>query len=86
MSNKTASDPRRLYTRYGILHTYLSGKCYGTSEENSKIDVRYPVKLEPMPSDGKRARVSVSQRKHGEKTVTETWRTCSVPRKHRTEA
>jgi len=78
--NKTPNSPRKVYSRYGIVHTYLSGRCYGASELMSKVNLALPVKLEPMPSDGGRARVRVIQSVPGKKTLEETWRTCSVPR------
>lgn len=82
MSMKTASAPRRIYTRNDVVHVCFAGKYFGPTGE-SELSLDHPVTLEPMESDGGRARVQVVQKRKGQPTVTETWRSINVPRKVR---
>lgn len=82
MSMKTASAPRRIYTRNDVVHVCFSGKYFGPGSE-SALSIEHPVTLELMESDGGRARVQVTQKRKGQATVTEVWRSINVPRKTR---
>lgn len=78
MSMKTAESPRRIYKRNEIVHVCFEGKTFGPTGETA-FDMKYPVTCETLPSDGKRARVEVIQRKPHAKVIKETWRSVKVP-------
>lgn len=79
---KTASAPRRIYTRNDVVHVCFSGKYFGPSGE-TELSLDHPVTLELLESDGGRARVQVVQKRKGQSTRTETWRSVNVPRNPR---
>jgi len=72
---KPVTAPRRLYVRKSVTHVVFDGKIFGT--KTSKIDSKYEVTCEHLPSDGGNARIQVTQRKPHAKKVVETWRTCT---------
>lgn len=76
---KTASAPRRIYTRNDVVHVCFDGRFFGPVGE-SKLSLEHPVTLEKQESDGGRARVLVTQKRKGQPTATETWRSVNVPR------
>ena len=82
MSMKTSETPRRIYTRNGVTHVLFEGRTFGAPAE-SVLSLEHPVTCEKLPSDGGRARVEVTQRRGGRPSLTETWRTVTVPRKPR---
>lgn len=71
---KPINAPRRLYVRKSVTHICFGGKIFGS--RTSKIDPKLEVTVEPLPSDGGNARITVTQRKPHAKAVSETWRTC----------
>ena len=77
---KTSDSPRRIYTRNGITCACFEGKLFGAGSD-STIDPRFPVILEKLPSDGKRAAVKVTQKRAHAKTIVETWRTVTMPKR-----
>lgn len=79
---KTASAPRRIYTRNSVVHVCFNGKYFGLTGETG-LSLDHPVTLEPMPSDGGRARVQVVQKRKGHPTLVEVWRSISIPRNAR---
>ncbi len=79
---KTASDPRRIYSRNDVTHVCFDGRTFGPVGE-SALSLEHPVTIEKLESDGGRARVSVSQKRKGQKTAVETWRSVAVPRNPR---
>lgn len=79
---KTNSAPRRIYSRNDVTHVCFEGRTFGPCNE-SEIVFDLPVTCEKLESDGGRARVVVTQKRPGMKTVVETWRSISVPRNHR---
>lgn len=79
---KTASAPRRIYTRNDVVHVCFSGKYFGPTGE-SALSLDHPVTLALLDSDGGRARVEVTQKRKGQPTKTETWRSVNVPRNAR---
>jgi hypothetical protein len=82
MSMKTPSSPRNVYTRNDVTHVCFDGRTFGPTDE-SGISLDLPVTCEKLESDGGRARISVVQKRPHAKTITETWRSVSVPRKPR---
>jgi hypothetical protein len=85
MSMKTASAPRRIYVRNDVIHVCFNGRTFGPPAD-SQITPIAPVTLEKMASDGGRARVQVTQKRKGQPTIVEAWRTVNVPCKHREAA
>jgi len=79
---KTASAPRRIYSRNNVTHVCFEGRTFGPGAE-SELTLDLPVTCEKLESDGGRARVQVSQRRPGQKTLVESWRSISVPRNPR---
>lgn len=79
---KTASAPRRIYSRNDVTHVCFDGRTFGPTGE-STLSMSHPVTIEKLESDGGRARVSVTQKRKGQPTVTETWRSVNVPRNPR---
>ena len=82
MSMKTSTTPRRIYTRNAVTHVLFEGRTFGAPAD-SELSLDYTVTCESMPSDGGRARVQVTQKRKGQKTLVEAWRTVTVPRKPR---
>jgi hypothetical protein len=76
---KTASAPRRIYVRNSVTHVCFDGRTFGPVGE-SALSLDFPVTLEKLESDGGRARIQVTQKRKGQKTLVETWRTVNVPR------
>lgn len=79
---KTASAPRRIYSRNDVTHVCFDGRTFGPAGD-STLSLAHPVTIEKLESDGGRARVEVTQKRKGQKTVVETWRSVSVPRNPR---
>ena len=82
MSMKTAQTPRRIYNRNGVTHACFEGRTFGPVGE-SALSLELPVTCEKVKSDGGRARVEVSQRRPGQATLVEVWRSVRVPCKPR---
>jgi hypothetical protein len=82
MSMKSATAPRRIYSRNDIVHVCFDGRTYG-APANSKLSLDFPVTIEKAKSDGGRAKAHVTQSRPGVKAVTETWRSIVVPQKPR---
>jgi len=79
---KTASAPRRIYSRNDVTHVCFEGRTFGpTGESTLSLDV--PVTITKLESDGGRARVEVVQKRKGQATLTEVWRSVNVPRRPR---
>jgi len=76
---KTASAPRRIYSRNAVVHVCFDGRTFGPTGE-STLSLDFPVTIEKLESDGGRARVEVTQKRKGQKTIVEAWRTVNVPR------
>lgn len=76
---KTASAPRRIYSRNDVTHVCFDGRTFGPTGA-SELSLSHPVTIEKLESDGGRARVSVTQKRKGQPTVVENWRTVNVPR------
>lgn len=76
---KTASAPRRIYVRNAVTHVCFDGRTFGPVGE-STLSLDHPVTIEKLESDGGRARVEVTQKRKGQKTIVEAWRTVNVPR------
>jgi hypothetical protein len=77
MSMKSASAPRRVYVRNGIIHTLYSGTVFGTKESKivpSDKETLF-VRIEGT-GDGK---IRVTQRRPKQKGVTEVWGPVKVP-------
>lgn len=85
---KSATAPRRIYTRNGIVHVCFAGKYFAPVGGETKLDLDGTVTIEEAEADGKskRAQVNVTQKKKGQAAVTETWRSVKVPRTARTPA
>jgi len=79
---KTASAPRRIYSRNDVTHVCFDGRTFGPVGE-SVLSLEHPVTIEKLESDGGRARVSVTQKRKGQPTKSETWRSVNVPRNPR---
>lgn len=84
---KSASAPRRIYTRNGIVHVCFAGKYFAPTKD-STLSLDHPVTIEVAESDAKskRAQVTVTQKRKGEAAIVETWRSVKVPRTPRAEA
>jgi len=82
MSMKTASAPRRIYSRNDVTHVCFDGRTYG-APASSKLSLDFPVTIEKAKSDGGKARALVTQSRAGVKAITETWRSIVVPQKPR---
>lgn len=82
MSMKTASSPRRIYSRNDVVHVCFDGRTYG-APAGSALNLDFPVTCEKLPSDGGKARVAVTQKRSHQKTLVESWRSCAVPSKPR---
>lgn len=70
---KSATAPRRLYTISSHLVVLHSGKRFGILAEESAISAEHLVTVEV---DGQSA--TVTQRRRGKKTVSETWKVVAV--------
>ena len=68
---KLSTDPRRTYTKYGILHVLWEGARYTPSAE-TKIDTERTLRCEALTS-GDFGLIQVEQRVPGRKRVTEIW-------------
>ena len=79
MSMKTSDSPRRIYVRNAVTHVCFDGRTFAPTGETA-FDMKLPVILEKLESDGGRARVKATQRRPGKSTLTETWRSINVPR------
>lgn len=79
---KTASAPRRIYVRNAVTHVCFEGKTYAPTGD-SGLSLEHPVTIAKLDSDGGRARVEVTQKRKGQATKVETWRSVSVPRNPR---
>lgn len=79
---KTPSAPRRIYVRNAVTHVCFDGRTFAPTGE-STLSLDYPVTCEKLESDGGRARVAVTQKRKGQKTLVETWRSIAVPRNPR---
>lgn len=82
MSMKTTESPRRIYVRNGVTHVCFDGRTFAPVGE-SAFDLKLPIVLEKLESDGGRARVEATQRRPGKATISETWRSINVPRNPR---
>lgn len=78
MSMKSASSPRRIYTRNDVTHVCFEGRTYG-APATTEITVDFPVTCVKLESDGGKARIEVTQKRPHAKTLVETWRTIRVP-------
>lgn len=79
---KTASAPRRIYVRNAVTHVCFDGRTFGPATD-SALSLDHPVTIEKLESDGGRARVEVTQKRKGQKTLVEVWRSVNVPRNAR---
>lgn len=61
MTMKPADAPRRLYTRSGYTLVLFKGKIFGAKTDKCAFDPKLPVTVELLPSNGKRARLTVVQ-------------------------
>lgn len=77
MSMITKDSPRKLYTRKGLPVVCFDGKYFSPTGE-SAVDVERTVTCEPLKSDGKRARVEVTQKVKGKASIVETWRSVNL--------
>ena len=82
MSMKTSETPRRIYVRNGATHVCFDGRTFAPTTATT-FDMKLPIVLEKLESDGGRARVEATQRRPGKSTLTETWRSINVPRNPR---
>ena len=78
MSMKSASAPRRVYSRNSVTHTLYAGDTFGTKEE-SKIVASADESLFVKIVGNGDGTITVTQRKPGKKGVTETWGKVRVP-------
>jgi len=83
MSMKSATAPRQIYVRNAITHVCFEGKFFGPTGGETKLSLEHPVTIEKAASDGGRSRITVTQKRKGQKTMNETWRSVTVPRKAR---
>jgi hypothetical protein len=85
---KSATAPRRIYTRNGVTHVCFAGKYFAPPSGETKLDVDGTVTIEEAEADGKskRAQVVLTQKKKGQAAKSETWRSVKVPRTARTSA
>lgn len=80
MAMKTSDQPRRVYRRNDVLHVLFEGKQYGPKDsDESEIETVRPVVCTLLPSNGGRARITVTQKCQGRKPVSETWTSIVVP-------
>jgi hypothetical protein len=76
MSMKSVSSPRRVYCRNGVTHTLYAGETFGTKEESKIVpSAELLVRIIGL-GDGT---IQVTQRKRGQKGVTEVWGKVRVP-------
>jgi hypothetical protein len=76
MSMKSASAPRRVYSRNGVLHVLYAGENFGTKAESQIVaSEKHLVKIVGN-GDGT---ITVTQRKPGKAGVSETWGKVRVP-------
>ena len=67
MSMKSASDPRRIYTRNGKPLVCVGGLYFSPSKA-SKVNVAKTVRTEALAKSHGKARIAVTQG-----TITESW-------------
>lgn len=79
MSMKRADEPRKIYIRNGVIHVLQAGRSYAPSKGETRLDMDKPVIVNPLESDGGRARVEVVQARKGKATLKEVWRSATVP-------
>lgn len=75
---KNPNAPRRVYCRKNVLHVCYNGRFYGSNADKSELTVDHPITVSPLPSDGGKARVQVTQKRKGKPTLVETWRTVQI--------
>ena len=78
MSMKSASEPRRVYSRNGVVHTLYAGETFGTKGE-SKIQASADERLFVRIVGNEDGTITVTQRKPKAKGVSETWSKVRVP-------
>lgn len=84
MSMKSLTSPRRLYTRAGSTVVLFDGRFYASP--SSEMSLELPVTIEKMKSDGGRSRIQVTQKRKGQESIVETWRSVKLEPKARTAA
>jgi hypothetical protein len=72
MSMKSASAPRRLYTRNGSVVVCYGGLYFGPARGNSALTADKTVRIEVLPRSHGKARIAVTQGT-GDNAVTENW-------------
>ena len=88
MAMKSASSPRRIYSRNGITHVCFAGKYCAPAKGETTLDMEGTVTIEETEGNAKskKAQVIVTQKKKGKAAITETWQSVKVPRHARGEA
>jgi hypothetical protein len=79
---KTSTSPRRLYVRNAIVHLCFDGRYFGATAA-TEMNMKLPVTCVKLPSDGGRSRVEVTQKRPGQTTLVEVWRSCSITHKNK---
>jgi len=73
---KSANTPRQIYVHANFLHLSFEGRMFGIKRSETSFCIGYDVTVKPMPSDGGRQRLEVTQRyPNGRVYARETWRT-----------
>ena len=75
MSMKSATDPRRVYTRNDVIHVCFAGKNFGPTQNKTDIPVGSMVTIEDLGGN----KVKVTFKKPKQKAITETWNARKVP-------
>lgn len=81
---KSASDPRQVYTRNGIVHILFGGYQFAPKDGKTEIEVGKRVRCEIVEgTSGRKSACLVTTT--GKNQVTETWYVKRVPVHHRVE-
>lgn len=84
MTMKSASAPRRLYTRAGYTLLLWKGKLFGVHTDKCALNAKEPVTVEELPKVKGRSAVKVTQFVNdpvlGSQSVSETWRNVTLKR------
>lgn len=85
MAMRSATSPRRVYTRGGSPIVCFGGAYYGPpAKKESKINVEKEVTIEVLENSGGKKRIAVTQ-KSGSKKVTEQWGEKQITKKEKAE-